>query len=125
VSADRKYVTLEVNPRFTDFSLAPFLTANGPVQVPTNDITTVRTYGSVPDQGTLLVGGLKQAGEIEVEAGVPVISKIPVLKRAFTNRTRVKDERVLLILLKPKIIIQEESEQQAFPTLNVSERTGP
>jgi len=53
-----------------------------------------------------------------VEAGVPVLSKIPVLKRLYSSRTLVKDEQVLLILVKPTIIIQKETEQRAFPTFS-------
>lgn len=124
VSADRKYVTMEIYPIFSDFRTNSFQTANGPVQVPEIDTTEVRTYGTVPDNGTLLIGGLKQAGEVEVEAGVPVLSSLPGLKRAFTNRSRVKDERVLLMLIKPRIIIQEEQEQMAFPSLSTTDRSG-
>ncbi|HPU31988.1 MAG TPA: hypothetical protein PK184_04770 [Phycisphaerae bacterium] len=124
VSADRKYVTMEIHPEFNDVRTSPFVTANGTIQVPEYDQTEVRTYGTVPDGGTLLVGGLKQAGEVEVEAGVPVISKLPGLKRFFTNRQRKKDERILLMLIKPKIIIQEEQEQEAFPSLTVSGQAG-
>jgi general secretion pathway protein D len=81
----------------------------------------LQTTVSIPDGGTVLLGGLKQVGEIEVEAGVPILSKIPVLKRAFTNQTTVKDTRTLLILVKSKIIIQKEVEDEAFPTFT---RTG-
>ena len=116
-------MTLEIDPQITDVRLSGFVTANGPIQVPEFDVNEIHTYGAVPDGGTMLVGGLKQAGEVEVEAGVPVLSKIPALRRAFTNRTRQKDERVLLMLLKPKIIIQDEQEQMAFPSLGVSDRT--
>ena len=73
---------------------------------------------TVPDGGTLLIGGQKLAGEIEVEAGVPVLSKIPIFKRFYDSRTLIKDEQVLLILIKPKIIIQSEAEQEAFPTFS-------
>ena len=65
----------------------------------------------------LLLGGTTISGEIEREAGVPVLSEIPFLKRAFTNRSYAKDEQVLLILVKPTIIIQREIEQQSFPLL--------
>jgi type II secretory pathway component GspD/PulD (secretin) len=49
---------------------------------------------------------------------VPILSKIPVLKRAFTNESTVKDTRTLLILVKAKIIIQKEAEDEAFPTFS-------
>jgi general secretion pathway protein D len=88
------------------------------VQQPEVQITEVRTTVSVPDGGTLLLGGQTLAGEVEIEAGTPVLSKIPFLKRLFTNRSMAKDEQVLLILVKPTIIIQREIEQQQFPLLS-------
>lgn len=43
--------------------------------------------------------------------GAPVLSKIPILNRLFENRAIVRDERTLLILVKPKIIINEQAER--------------
>jgi type II secretory pathway component GspD/PulD (secretin) len=121
VSGDRKYVTLELRPQFQSVEFDDFLDATGPLQLPRNTYTTIATTVTVPDRGWLLLGGLKQSGETEVEAGVPILSKLPVLKRAFTNRSRVKDERVLLMLVKPTIIIQGELEDEAFPDLATSD----
>ena len=147
VSADRKYVTLTLRPaalhpaRPGDFTFQNGTSANtsagtggtGPVvigggiggvaptgiiQAPEIQITEVKTTVSVPDGGTLLLGGQTIAGEIEKEAGVPVLSKIPGLKRLFTNRSMAKDEQILLILVKPTIIIQKEVEQKQFPLLS-------
>jgi type II secretory pathway component GspD/PulD (secretin) len=87
------------------------------LQLPEIQITRVNTTVSVPDGGTLLLGGQTIAGEQERETGVPVLSKIPFLKRLFTNRGIAKDEQVLLILVKPTIIIQREQEQRQFPLL--------
>ena len=70
---------------------------------------------SVPDGGTLLLGGQRTAGEVEREMGVPILSKIPVLNRITTNRAKVSDSQTLLILVKPMIIIQREYEEDAFP----------
>ena len=47
--------------------------------------------------------------------GVPVLSKIPILNRLFDNRSFTRDERTLLVLIKPTIIIQREEEEKAFP----------
>ncbi len=126
ISADRKYVTLTVR---TGLSEEPTLdrfqvqqaSGNSPgIFVTTTDqvIRSLRTTVSVPDGGTVLLGGLKQSGEVEIEAGVPILSKIPILKRAFTNTSTVKDTQTLLILLKAKILIQREAEEEAFPTLS-------
>lgn len=93
----------------------PLLTAY--IEAPETETTQVDTTVSVPDKGTLLLGGQRIIGEAEVEAGVPILSKIPVLNRLFTNRSSVKDERTLLILIKPTIIIQSEQEDDLFPGL--------
>ena len=86
------------------------------VQLPTLSSQRLQTVVSVPDGGTLLVGGQKLASEAEVEAGVPILSKIPILKRAYSSRSKVKDEQTLLIMIKPKILIQSEQEELAFPS---------
>lgn len=128
ISADRRYVTLTVDfalsepPTFERFQIQQ---GSGPspglfIQLPTQSTQQVRTTVSVPDGGTVLLGGLKQVGEVEIEAGVPMLSKVPVLNRAFTNRSMVKDTRTLLILLKSKIIIQREAENEVFPGLDAA-----
>jgi general secretion pathway protein D len=79
------------------------------------DAQRVETTVSIPDGGTLLIGGLKRSQELDREVGAPLLSKIPVINRAFTNRGKVRDEQTLLILIKPKIIIHPELEDQLFP----------
>lgn len=126
ISADRKYVTLTVqtqqlrDPRFSRFEVQR-QSGNSPgifVTLLDQETADINTTVSIPDGGTVLLGGLKLAGEIEVEAGVPILSNIPILKRAFTNTTMVKDTQTLLILIKSKIIIQPEAEEEAFPTFS-------
>src|SRR5690606_25865374 len=89
----------------------------GNIQIPILEITQVATTVSIPDQGTLLIGGQRLVGEVEIEAGVPVLSKIPVFNRLFSNNSTVKDQRTLLILVKPTIILQSEIEDEQFPGL--------
>lgn len=124
ISADRRYVTMTVSvqqrdePMFERFEVQR-ASGNSPgsfIMLRDQAFARLETTVSVPDGGTVLLGGLKQVGEVEMEAGVPILSKIPILKRAFTNTTTVKDTRTLLILLKAKIIIQKEAEDEAFPT---------
>jgi type II secretory pathway component GspD/PulD (secretin) len=90
----------------------------GTLQLPTIDLTIVKTSCSVPDGATLLLGGQTLAAETTREQGVPVLSKIPFLKRLFTNRATAQDEQVLLILVKPTILIQREQELKQFPQLS-------
>ncbi|MFP3937535.1 MAG: hypothetical protein ACLFVW_04270 [Phycisphaerae bacterium] len=119
VSADRRYVTMNLQPQISDLiSLDTFPVGSNPVtgeeltiSQPRLSSQAVQTSVTVPDGGTLLIGGQKLAGSTEREQGVPLISKIPVLNRAFTNRGEARDEYSMLILVKPKIIIRDEAEQ--------------
>jgi general secretion pathway protein D len=143
VSADHKYVTLDIDPQldsFLGFSTFEFeiaaatttTTTNGivgvggftaptlSVQEATEQRTEVRTRVTVPDGGTLMLGGVTIAGEINLEAGVPGLSKIPFLKRLTTNTSESNDEQILLILVKPTILITKEIEAKNFPLLTSS-----
>jgi general secretion pathway protein D len=84
------------------------------VTVPETETSSVMTRVSVPDGGTLLLGGQKITSEIEKEAGVPILSKIPIVGRLFSNRSTIKDQKILLILVKPVIMLQDEREADAI-----------
>ncbi len=131
VSADKRYVTMTVRPgvtRLLSLTTIPFSggAAGGGfgggvggqafIQLPQLSSQRMQTTVSVPDGGTLLIGGQKLATETEIESGVPILSKIPLLKRLYSSRSMVKDEQTLLVLIKPKIIIPAEQEELAFPS---------
>lgn len=136
VSADRRYVTLTIRTSQTAFEFNPDNnivlngaaggggvgggnagTSTGTIQVPLVTSTQINTTVTIPDQGTVLLGGQRVMDELQVETGVPVLSKIPVLSRFFSNRLETKEERTLLVLLKPTILIQNEEEEHNYPGL--------
>ena len=55
------------------------------IQQPTFTRFTIQTTVSVPDGGTVLLGGLKTLSEGRNEFGPPVLSKIPYIDRLFKN----------------------------------------
>src|SRR5262249_37127733 len=55
------------------------------VQLPSFSFITVTTTVSVPDGGTVLLGGIKRLSEGRNEFGVPILSKVPYLNRLFKN----------------------------------------
>jgi autotransporter-associated beta strand protein len=57
--------------------------------------TRLETPVSIPDGGTLVLGGQHSTGEAEREMGAPILSKVPILSRQFDNRAKVVDERTL------------------------------
>jgi general secretion pathway protein D len=82
------------------------------VQQPSFATTSVSTTVSVPDGGTILLGGIKRMREGRIERGVPVLSKIPYVNRLFKNTAIGRETNTLMMTVTPRIIIQEEEEQR-------------
>ncbi|MCM2369341.1 type II secretion system protein GspD [Aporhodopirellula aestuarii] len=80
------------------------------VQQPTFASTSVSTTVSVPDGGTILLGGIKRMSEGRNERGVPFLSKIPYVSRLFRNTGVGRTSTSLMLMVTPRIIIQEEEE---------------
>jgi general secretion pathway protein D len=80
------------------------------VQLPTFIFTTISTTVSVPDGGTVLLGGIKRLNEGRRESGVPMLSKMPYINRLFRNVGIGRETQSLMMMVTPRIIIQEEEE---------------
>ncbi|MCH2136811.1 MAG: type II and III secretion system protein, partial [Phycisphaerales bacterium] len=141
VSADRRYVTLNVYFQKSELDAlipsAPVTGAAGggfggggaqgffgSVQLPTISMQEIQVTTSVPDKGTALLGGQRRTSEYETEVGVPLLSKVPYINRFFTNRVTATSEDTLLILLRPEIIIHTENEERLFPGMKDRLRAG-
>ena len=82
------------------------------VQLPTFEVISVSTTVSVPDGGTVLLGGIKRLNEGRNEAGVPLLSKVPYIDRLFRNVGIGRETDSLMMMVTPHIIIQEEEEER-------------
>jgi type II secretory pathway component GspD/PulD (secretin) len=128
ITADKKYVILRISTYLLDLlstsegksvGIVPGVgTVEDTYILPTQQITSIQTRVSVPDRGTVLLGGLTLTAEKEAESGTPILSKLPLLGRLFSNRSEVKDKQILLILVKPTIMLQEETEQDAISAMS-------
>ncbi|MCK4298561.1 MAG: hypothetical protein KAX80_03450, partial [Planctomycetes bacterium] len=131
VSHDRRYVFLELRPQvrseplfekeeFTTFVGVPGGVNGGAAGAEvTNFITLLtsteqrlETTVGVPDRGMLIVGGLTTSSGSHEEGGLPILDKIPFLKRLFSAETRESSRDTLFILVRPQIIILAEEEQR-------------
>ncbi len=124
ITPDKRNVLLNITAQQSDFlgmqsypiqlpAIGNEPNATYQIPLPENEISVVQTRVSVPDKATLLLGGQRVTVEAEREAGVPVLSKVPFLGRLFSNRSKIKDSQILLILVKPTIILREEAEYKA------------
>lgn len=80
------------------------------IQLPQFSFVTVSTTVSVPDGGTVLLGGIKRLSEERRERGIPVFSKLPYINRLFRNVGIGRETQSLMMMVTPRIIIQEEEE---------------
>lgn len=122
VSHDRRYVSLEVKPTLaTELPAripAPVTLANAftsiPIELPVITIQKLRSTVTVPDGGTVLLGGLKNFDEFEGESGVPFLLRIPILNNLFRRKAYHKLRASLVVLLKADITIIREDEKRIF-----------
>jgi type II secretory pathway component GspD/PulD (secretin)/tetratricopeptide (TPR) repeat protein len=131
ISADRRFVRMSLTPTLTNLASAvvplfPIVTpvtttfdgnfSGAPVlftqfiQQPVTNTISVNTTVSVPDGGTVLMGGLKRLSEGRNEFGPPILSKIPYINRLFKNVGYGREVESLMIMVTPRIIINEEEE---------------
>ncbi len=129
-SADRRYITMEILPtlrllerpielieiavpeELDDGNVAITHTF---IQLPRVSVKSIETFASVPDGGTLLLGGLSRANEGEGSAGVPILNDIPILKFFFSRWGKTDTRYSLIVLVKADILIQGEKEPKVGP----------
>lgn len=135
-SADKKYITMTLRPtnaqvvqwrRFgppvangqfpggdvdndvdNNFAIA----GGNPLLVPQLTYQSVRTSVTIPDGGSLLIGGMTNGTSARSHQGVPFLSHIPYLGRLFSANGRQESEQRLLVMVSGDIIIFDEIEER-------------
>jgi len=88
------------------------------INQPRYTITTTSTTVTVPDGGTVLLGGVKRLNEEREEYGVPILAKTPYINRLFRNIGIGRTTSSIMLMVTPKIIILEEEEEKlGIPTI--------
>ncbi len=85
----------------SDAAFAPILEL-----APLRDLVTTEVI--VPEQRSILIGGLDQPGAAETASRVPGLSEIPALGRMFAGSVHQKDKSKLIILIRPSIIVSDD-----------------
>ncbi|MCA9322643.1 MAG: hypothetical protein KDB53_18015 [Planctomycetes bacterium] len=118
VSHDRKYVTLEVRPTVailgrpiqTFSTPLAGLTTNVIIELPEIEYRAAATTVTVPDNGWVVIGGLKSITTVDRRSEVPVLGQIPILSYFFSRKGRSDEMSDLMIVLNVKIIDLDEEE---------------
>ena len=92
-------VTLGIKIEITDFIGTP--PTNAPPPTSTSKFESIiRAH----DGDMIVLGGLERAEEDDNSSGVPLLSKIPVLKWIFSSKSKSHIKKVTLVFIKPTII---------------------
>ena len=91
-------VMMDINPEVSTGLIDP---VSG---IPSQTTTEVTTRMIVPDGKTIFVGGLIKHRVDESKRGVPVIGRVPVLGRLFSNRQKTLSNTETVVLITPTIV---------------------
>ncbi|MBI5539658.1 MAG: general secretion pathway protein GspD [Bacteroidia bacterium] len=98
VSGDNQ-VTLEIKVKQSDFT-ARISPSAPPGSVTRNFESLIR----IKNEEMVLLGGLEENGSSDSGTGVPLLSRIPIIKWVFSSRTKEKKVSKLNIFIKPTVI---------------------
>jgi type II secretory pathway component GspD/PulD (secretin)/Tfp pilus assembly protein PilF len=126
ISADRKYVTLDLRPtlaglqalREIPVNLGTISNAaiNVNIEVPEIKLQEAYTSVTVPDGGTALVGGFREFNEKIQRSGVPFVDNVPLLNVLFKREAELRETESLVILITARIIILRDEEKKRYNT---------
>lgn len=121
VDSDLRFITMELRPTLMTLQLPipTFTTTLGvgqpiSIQLPKVTLQRVRTTVTMPDGGTMMLGGMKIMERESMESGVPILSDIPLVSFFFSRKGTSVLNRKVLILISAKIILMDEHEPEAM-----------
>ncbi len=124
VSADRKYITMEMRPTsrllrdvfveninaITEVQDDVVVPAQFPIELPNIEVRTLRTTITMPDKGSMLLGGYTRGLRQRMHSGIPFLSHIPFLGRLFSRNGLYDENRRLYFLVTATILDLNEIE---------------
>ena len=114
VSGDRRYITLVFQPQLrnllsmTDFIFGYqvvqvaedlYLIVRARIQLPTTELKSIGTTVTIPNGGTLLLGGLTEVEEHSAVSTSPFIEGVPLLRYIFRGWDRREGRRSMIVLV--------------------------
>ena len=72
---------------------------------------------TIPDGGTVLLGGLKRETEVRHEDDTPILSRVPYVNRLFKNVGYGRETQMVYVLVTPRIVVHEEEDWPPYQTV--------
>jgi general secretion pathway protein D len=93
-------VTLVINQNVSSPQAPPA----GGIQSPSFQNRSFQTQLTVQDGDTIAIGGIIQESNLESTAGVPILSRLPIIGPAFGAKSTSKSRTELVVFLTPRVI---------------------
>lgn len=108
---DRKHMLLSLTPTVSELQrpIQTFTTSLAgstlpvTIQLPTLTVTTFATTVTVPDGGSVMLGGLRKVLTKERRAEIPLLSSLPLISFFFKQEGSVDENQNLMVLVRAKI----------------------
>lgn len=95
-------------------SLSSIQEASGVDQNPIFDNQEITTSVVVRDNENIVLGGLIQSTNSNLNSGVPGLNRIPVLGKLFSYQQDIAERKELFIVLRPEIVNLNDSSETQF-----------
>jgi len=117
VDSELRFITMELRPTVMTLQLPipTFTTTLGvgqPISIQLPEITrqSVRTTVTMPDGGTMMLGGMRLVERQNLRSSVPLLGSLPGLSWLFSRNGQSVQNRKILILIRANILLMEEQE---------------
>jgi len=81
---------------------------------PPKQSNTVESHVTLPDGGTIVVGGINLTNASEQIRRIPILGEIPVLEYLFSSREIIETQSTLFVFLRPVILRQDNFDDLRF-----------
>ncbi|MCZ6700154.1 MAG: hypothetical protein O7B80_00690, partial [bacterium] len=98
------YVTLDIVQELSEIGEIVETTSGNQTSFITRD---ARTSVVIKDNQTLIIGGLISETGRETLTGIPILNRIPILKRIFGRTVISKDKTELIVMVTPRVVFDE------------------
>lgn len=119
VDSELKFITMELRPTVMTLQtpIPTFTTTLGvgqpiSIQLPEVTLQRVRTTVTMPDGGTMMLGGMRLVERQNLRSTVPLLGNLPGLSWLFSRSGTSIQNRKILILIRARIVLMEEAEPQ-------------
>lgn len=102
IREDGNKIDLDVQPAVSSLDFANGITVSG-FEIPALKERSAQTKVTIPDGGTLGIGGLLKKEDSETIRKIPVLSEIPIIGELFKHRTFQEGRSELVIFVTPRI----------------------